>query len=76
VVVGADADLVIWDPAKVVSLSADKLHMRVDHSVYEGRTATGGPEKVFMRGKLIIDGQRYLGQPGEGRYLRRDPVTP
>ncbi len=74
IVVGADADLVIWNPEKVVDLSAARLHMRVDHSVYEGLKVTGGPEQVFLRGELIVDGDKYLGQPGTGRFLRRKPV--
>jgi dihydropyrimidinase len=74
VVVGADADLVIWDPDKEIDLSAGNLHMNVDHSIYEGKIVKGGPDKVFVRGELIVDGDKFTGRPGAGRYLRREPV--
>jgi len=72
IVPGADADLVLWDPEREVDLSADKLHMRVDHSIYEGRRVKGGPDRVFVHGVLVVDGDRFLGRAGEGRFLRRD----
>jgi len=68
---GADADIVIWDPKREVDLSAAALHMRVDYSPYEGKKVMGGPTKVYRRGQLIVDGDRFLGAAGEGRYLRR-----
>jgi dihydropyrimidinase len=71
IVPGADADLVLWDPERAFDLSASKLHMRVDHSIYEGRVLRGAPEKVFVRGSLVVDGDRFLGRPGAGRYLSR-----
>ncbi|HCF56856.1 MAG TPA: dihydropyrimidinase, partial [Myxococcales bacterium] len=68
---GADADVVIWDPQKRVDLSAARLHMRVDYSLYEGQVFTGGPAKVFVGGRLTVDGDRFLGKAGGGRFLRR-----
>jgi dihydropyrimidinase len=73
VVAGADADLVLWDPMRELDLSVASLHMRVDHSVYEGRKVTGGPDRVFVRGKLVVDGDTFLGQPGDGKFLFRRP---
>ena len=72
---GADADVLLWDPRREVDLSASRLHMRVDYSPYEGKVVSGGPAKVFARGRLIVDGPRFLGQAGEGRFLRREPFT-
>jgi len=71
---GADADLLLWDPKRRVDLSAAALHMRVDYSPYEGMVVEGGPAKVFARGKLIVDGDRFLGAPGDGEYLPRTPL--
>ncbi len=68
---GADADLVLWDPERLVSLDAAALHMRVDYSPYQGRTVRGGPSHVFSRGKLIVENGSWLGRAGDGRYLRR-----
>lgn len=68
---GADADLVIWDPEKPVDLGVAHLHMRCDYSLYEGKSVTGGPEKVYLGGRLVVDQGRFLGRAGEGRFLAR-----
>jgi dihydropyrimidinase len=70
---GSDADLVVWDPAREVTLGAQTLHMRVDYSPYEGRTVTGAPDLVIAGGEVIVDGGRFAGRPGAGRFLRREP---
>jgi dihydropyrimidinase len=74
---GADADIVLWNPERTVTLSAATHHMRVDHSLYEGRVVTGAPETVFSRGEIIIDRGAFLGRRGRGRFLKRAaPATP
>jgi dihydropyrimidinase len=40
--------------------------------LYEGWELTGMPEKVFLRGKLIVDGAAWLGKAGDGRFLKRE----
>ena len=71
IAVGSDADLVLFDPNKTHVLSASTDHSRVDYSLFEGRSVTGKVEKVFLRGKLIVDGDRWLGETGSGQYLKR-----
>jgi dihydropyrimidinase len=71
IAVGSDADLVIFDPNKTYSLSASTHHSNVDYSLYEGRQVTGKVEKVFLRGKLIVDGEQWFGQAGTGQFQRR-----
>ncbi|MFN8518211.1 MAG: dihydropyrimidinase [Chloroflexota bacterium] len=71
VAVGADADLVVYDPAKVHTISASTHHMDVDYSCYEGRQVTGASEVVLSRGKVIVEGGAYLGTKGDGRFLKR-----
>lgn len=71
---GGDADLVVWDPERVRSLSAAALHMRTDYSPYEGRSVKGAPSLVFSRGELLVDGERWLGRAGHGRFLERGGV--
>jgi dihydropyrimidinase len=71
IAVGSDADLVLFDPQKPHTLSASTHHSNVDYSLFEGRQVTGKVEKVFLRGQLIVDGDRWLGQPGSGRYQKR-----
>jgi dihydropyrimidinase len=71
VAAGADADLVVYDPAKRHTISARTHHMDVDYSCYEGRQVTGATEVVLSRGKVIIESGQYLGKPGDGRFLKR-----
>lgn len=71
IAVGSDADLVLFDPSKSHTLSASTHHSNVDYSLYEGRQVTGKVEKVLLRGKLIVDGDRWLGKPGDGHYQKR-----
>ncbi len=70
---GSDADLVIWDPERVVLYGAAVAHHRTDYNLYEGWELKGYPEKVFSRGRLIVDEDRWLGERGWGRYLMRSP---
>jgi dihydropyrimidinase len=69
---GADADLVVFDPDATQTISAKTHHMRVDYNPYEGRTVHGVTETVLSRGRVVIEGGRFVGKPGAGRYLRRD----
>jgi dihydropyrimidinase len=69
---GSDADLVVYDPTVVHTLSAATHHMNTDLSAYEGLTVTGRAETVLSRGEVVLDRGRYRGRPGHGRFLRRD----
>ena len=71
VAVGADADLVVYDPAKAHTISASTHHMDVDYSCYEGRQVTGASEVVLSRGKVIVEDGSYTGSKGDGRFLKR-----
>jgi dihydropyrimidinase len=68
---GADADIVIWDPEKKVKYGVAHSHQRTDYNLYEGWDLVGYPEKVFLRGKLIVDGEKWLGKAGNGQFLKR-----
>jgi D-hydantoinase len=68
---GSDADVVIWDAEKKVTYGVAQAHQRTDYNLYEGWELTGMPEKVFLRGKLIVDGEQWLGKAGEGQFLKR-----
>jgi dihydropyrimidinase len=72
--VGADADVVVWDPERRQSLEAADLHMAVDHSPYGGRVAVGWPELVLSRGRVVSNDGSFEGEKGWGRYLARSPV--
>jgi dihydropyrimidinase len=69
---GSDADIVIWDPGKKVTYGVAHAHQRTDYNLYEGWELTGMPEKVFLRGRMIVDGETWLGRSGEGRFLKRE----
>jgi dihydropyrimidinase len=68
---GSDADIVIWDPEKKVTYGVAHAHQRTDYNLYEGWELTGMPEKVFLRGKMIVDGESWLGKSGDGQFLKR-----
>lgn len=76
IAVGADADLVVWDMAQERVLSARTHHMRVDYNLFEGMRVRGGPAGVWVRGAQVIDGERWTGAAGSGRYLRRERFDP
>lgn len=70
---GADADLVIWESEHRRKYGLEHAHHRTDYNLFEGWELVGFPEKVFLRGQLIVDGDKWLGKAGMGRYLQRQP---
>jgi dihydropyrimidinase len=73
---GSDADIVVWDPNKKVKYGVALSYQRTDYNLYEGLELTGYPEKVFLRGQLIVDGEEWLGNRGMGQFLPRSPHAP
>jgi dihydropyrimidinase len=71
VAAGADADLVVYDPARKHTISAKTHHMDVDYSCYEGRSVVGGSDVVLSRGKVVVEGGHWTGEKGWGRFLKR-----
>lgn len=68
---GADADVVIWDPERRLTYGVAHAHQRTDYNLYEDWELVGFPEKVWLRGKLIVNGSTWLGKAGMGEFLRR-----
>ena len=69
---GFDADLVLFDPARWVTIQAGKtLHERVDWSPYEGMAVQGWPRHVLSRGRVIVCDGEFTGEPGWGRFASR-----
>ena len=68
---GSDADIVIWDPERRLTYGTAFAKHRTDYNLFENWELVGYPEKVFLRGQLIVDGEKWLGGPGVGRYLNR-----
>jgi dihydropyrimidinase len=69
--VGADADIVIYDPNRRHVISATTHHMDVDYSCYEGREVQGGSDVVLSRGTVIVEDGEWKGRPGHGRFVKR-----
>jgi dihydropyrimidinase len=72
---GSDADVVIFDPNKKVTLSQAVLHENVDYTPYEGLELQGYPEMTISRGVVVAQDGRFVGPPGHGRFLKRHPIT-
>ena len=68
---GSDADIVIWDPEKKVKYGVAHAQHRTDYNLYEDWELVGYPEKVFLRGELIVDSENWLGTRGMGQFLKR-----
>ncbi len=73
--VGADADVVIFDPEKQHVISAQTHHMKTDYSAYEGWELTGKVQTVILRGQVVVDGEKADVQPGYGRFVKRKPFA-
>jgi dihydropyrimidinase len=72
---GSDADLVIFDPKRKHIISAKTHHMRVDYSMFEGIEVTGMPDVVLSRGRVLVEGDKFLGRAGQGNFLRRSTYS-
>jgi dihydropyrimidinase len=71
IAIGADADLVIWDPKRRVTLNDRIVHDRARYTPYAGRTVTGWPATVIRRGEAIIRDGELGARPGSGAFLPR-----
>jgi dihydropyrimidinase len=71
IAVGSDADVVVFDPKRVHTISAKTHHMRVDYSMFEGLKVTGMPEVVMSRGRVLLEKNEFHGRAGGGQFLKR-----
>jgi len=71
IAVGADADIVIFDPEKKHTISAETHHMNVDYNVYEGLEVTGWPVRVLSRGRTLVENGEWKGEAGYGEFIPR-----
>jgi dihydropyrimidinase len=74
--VGADADIILFDPEARWTMGRDTLHMATDWSAYEDIEIVGRIVKVFSRGELIVDGEECMAEKGRGRYIHRTLLDP
>jgi dihydropyrimidinase len=73
ITIRSDADIVIFDPDYTGKISAGTSKQGVDYSPYEGFEQRGRPEKVFLRGNLIVDEAEFVGEIGQGKFVEREP---
>ena len=71
---GADADIVVWDPDKKLTISAASHHTNVDYNLFEGTEVTGAPEVVLVRGQVIVENDELVGKAGDGQFVKRARV--
>jgi dihydropyrimidinase len=68
---GYDADIVIFDPQRPHPIDVTTLHETAGWTPYAGMTVQGWPRTVLLRGRVIVDGGRYVGSQGDGRFVAR-----
>lgn len=71
--VGADADVVVFDPERQVLLSVEALHHNVDYCPYEGWVVQGYPVTVLSRGEVIVRDDEFVGAMGRGEFVHTSP---
>ena len=69
--VGYDADLTLWSPTASRTYRADDLHDNTGYNPWEGRTVTGWPETLLLRGRVIVADGAAEAPPGSGRLVPR-----
>jgi dihydropyrimidinase len=74
--VGADADIVVFDPKRRHVFGVDTSFMNVDYDIYDGREVRGSPRLTLSRGTVVFDDGKILTQPGHGRFVRRGVFNP
>jgi dihydropyrimidinase len=71
IAVGSDADIVVFDPEKKVTISAATHHSKSDYNLFEGTEVTGSPEVVLLRGHVLVEDGELVASPGVGRFVPR-----
>jgi len=73
--VGLDADIVIYDPKKSLTVNNKKnMHGDLDHTIWEGAKVKGYPVATYSRGKLVFDGKKFVGEKGYGQLIKCKPI--
>ncbi|HEY8236724.1 MAG TPA: dihydropyrimidinase [Gaiellaceae bacterium] len=71
IAVGSDADIVVFDPEKRVTISASTHHSKTDYNLFEGTEVTGVPQVVLLRGNLLVENDELVASPGVGQFIAR-----
>ncbi len=73
ILVGADADIVVWDPKRSKTISAKIQQSAIDYNVFEGKEVTGLPRYTLTRGGVAIEESTIKTQEGHGQFVKREP---
>jgi len=73
IAIGSDADLVVFDPEKKVTIKAANLQTNCDWSPFEGWKLTGYPAITISKGKIVAEDGKFEGEVGHGEFLKRKP---
>ncbi|WP_010531934.1 dihydropyrimidinase [Lentibacillus jeotgali] len=73
--VGMDADIVLYDPNESSIISNENSLHGVDYSTFEGYKQEGKVDKVFLRGKLMVNDGEFIGEKGDGRFIHGEPFA-
>ncbi|MEO1454387.1 MAG: dihydropyrimidinase [Pseudomonadota bacterium] len=76
ILVGADADIVVWDPEKEKTITASAQQSAIDYNVFEGKHVKGLPRFTLTRGHVAVHDGEIRTQEGHGKFVRRQPNTP
>src|SRR5262249_55568824 len=71
IAVGSDADIVVFDPERKLTITAATQHSRTDYNLYEGTEVTGTPEDVLLRGNVLVENGELVAEPGIGQFVKR-----
>jgi dihydropyrimidinase len=75
ILVGADADLVVWDPKRSKTISARTQQSIIDYNVFEGKTVTGLPRYTVSRGVVVVEEETMKTREGHGEFVARQPMS-
>ncbi len=73
ILVGADADIVVWDPKRSKTITARSQQSAIDYNVFEGKEVTGLPRYTLTRGVVAIEDGAIKTQEGHGQFVKREP---
>lgn len=76
IVVGADADIVIWDPEATKTISASTQVSVIDYNVFEGFKLKGLPRITLSRGEIVYENGKVTAKTGRGKFIARKPFAP
>ena len=74
--IGSDADIMILDPEKEVTITRDKLHGNTDYTPFEGWRVKGYPVITISRGTILVQDGDLMAKPGHGQFLKREKFVP